>query len=782
MKPARHDKRKETSLRRDPVRLLERNRQAETGDRNPRDLSHDILPGVDQPKIPNEAMPQYQLSLEKSLERYADLYEYAPVGYMTLTLDGLISDINHTGAALLGMERKTLIHRHFRNYIINEDRDRWHQCFMHAKQQGERKCCELRIIRGDDTQMHAQMDGLHWISENGLPSVRLAFTDISRFKEADQRYLRIFEQATDGIVITDIETGTIIDLNDSLAEMIGRDKSEIAGKQINFLCPPETGDSLCQSFMRHRSEKHGSEIETQFLAKNGKIHHVLIKMSIISMDGRDVELGIVRDVTERQLARAREHHLRDILDHTHDMIFIFSPATLRFEYANKGAIASIGYTSQELINMSAFSILPLIPEPECRAFVAPLLSGKKKMRRFETTVRRKDGKDFPVEAQLQYVQENSDPGMFVAVARNITKRKLAERELRRQKNLLWQVIDTDPNMIFVKDEHGRFLLANRAIADHYGMAVRDMIGKSNREINPNTKEVEKFLSVDREVIQNMKEVILTESMLKNGKQHWSHTVKRPLLQDDGSVNVLGIGVDITDLIESGNKLAESYKELQRLALYLENVRADERAQIARNLHDEMGATLAALKMRIAWLASKLSKSDTALLTETQHISDLVSDGIRTVRQIVSDLRPNLLDDVGLIAAVRDHIKRFTRDTDIECSLSLPEGELSLNEDQSVTIFRIIQESLNNIIKHARASRVDIRIERQGDSLMVNISDNGIGFDTSRKSQSFGLLGIKERALMINASATVVSTPQQGTCVSLIIPASDSPDRIDTGES
>jgi signal transduction histidine kinase len=159
-----------------------------------------------------------------------------------------------------------------------------------------------------------------------------------------------------------------------------------------------------------------------------------------------------------------------------------------------------------------------------------------------------------------------------------------------------------------------------------------------------------------------------------------------------------------------------------------------------------------------------------LSDEVSHISDLVSAGIRTVRQVVTDLRPNLLDDVGLAAAVKDHVKRFQRDTEIECNLVLPE-DVTLDEDQSVTAFRIIQEALNNVAKHAKASKVDIHFARHGDSLLLQIEDNGIGFDTARKEQSFGLLGIKERALMIGGTATIESVPGKGTLISLSIPTS-----------
>jgi signal transduction histidine kinase len=183
----------------------------------------------------------------------------------------------------------------------------------------------------------------------------------------------------------------------------------------------------------------------------------------------------------------------------------------------------------------------------------------------------------------------------------------------------------------------------------------------------------------------------------------------------------------------------------------------------------MGATLAALKMRIAWLKSKLPEGMPHLVSEVGHMSDLVSDGISTVRQVVSELRPNLLDDIGLAAAVKDHIRRFQHDTEIECVLAFPEENVPLDEQQSVTVFRIIQESLNNVAKHARASKVEISFMRDGNLLQLKISDNGIGFDPSLKEKSFGLLGIKERALMIGGTATISSAPGQGTRVMLNIP-------------
>jgi PAS domain S-box-containing protein len=774
MKPEQHDRPSETTLRMKAERVIDGTPLLEAKVKSVEDLLHELRLLQVELEMQNETLRKSQLALEESRDRYADLYEFAPVGYLTLTRDGLISEINHTGAALLKEDRNKLINRRFWNFIAAEDRDQWHQKFMIAQQHGERQCCELLLKRGDGTYMHAQLDGLHWIEAGAEPSLRLAFTDITKFKEVDERYRRVFEQATDGIVIADRKTGEIIELNQALANLIGLDISELVGKPLNILCPPESCGPLCDM---HPADKHGMEIETQLHTARGEIHQIVIKMSVMSMGGREVDFGIVRDITERHLAQASEHRMRDILDNTHDMIFIFSPVTLKFLYMNKGGVKTIGYSREEMLDMTPADIIPLISEAESRAFIAPLVSGKRTKLRFETTLTRKDGKTFPAEVQLQLVKEDGDEGLFVAIVRDIARRKYAETELRRQKNLMWQVIDMDPNMIFVRDSAGRFLLANQSIADLYAVTIQQLVGKTSSELKPDQQEVPVFLGSDNDVIESGREVTSTEAVvMPDGIQHWFLIIKRPMLQPDGSINTLSIAADISELKISGIRLDESYKELQRLALHLENVRAEERIQIARNLHDEMGATLAALKMRIAWLASKLPDGMPHLVSEASHISELVSDGIKTVRRVVSDLRPNLLNDVGLIAAVRDYANRFQRDTEIKCTLVLPEIDFTLNENQSVTIFRIVQESLSNVARHAQASKVDILFSLNGEALQVEIEDNGIGFDATRKERSFGLIGIKERALMIGGAATIESKPGTGTRVSLRVPLSNSTGR------
>ncbi|MBI5918183.1 MAG: PAS domain S-box protein [Nitrosomonadales bacterium] len=487
-------------------------------------------------------------------------------------------------------------------------------------------------------------------------------------------------------------------------------------------------------------------------------------------------MGIAREITERKQAEERESRLRHVLDSTLDMIFMFQPDSLRFVYVNKGAQDSVGYTFEELHLMTPPDIKPQIPEPEFRRLIAPLLAGGQKVLRFETVHRHKSGSDLPVEVQLQLVREIDGGSVFVAIVRDITERKSSEKELQGQKAFMRQVIDSDPNRIFVKDAQGVFLLANQSLASAYGLTPSELVGKNNAEISYSSGELEGYLAADRQVIEDGGEVRLTEPYTSStGARRWFLTLKKRLTMPDGSLSVLGISVDITQQKRSEMELARSYKELQRLSLHLESVRADERTKIARNLHDEMGATLVAMKMSTAWLAAKLPSDVPQLQSEVARIAELISDGIHTVHQIVTELRPNLLDDLGLTAAINDYVKKFQMHTNIKCILDLSAGELSLDDDQSLTVFRILQESLCNVAKHAQASLVNIDFAERGGALLMVVKDNGVGFDLAEhKEHAFGLLGIRERALMVGGKARIKSSPGKGTRVSVSLPPASHP--------
>lgn len=218
------------------------------------------------------------------------------------------------------------------------------------------------------------------------------------------------------------------------------------------------------------------------------------------------------------------------------------------------------------------------------------------------------------------------------------------------------------------------------------------------------------------------------------------------------------------------KIAASHMRLQQLAFHLDNVREEERVRIARETHDEMGAILAALKMRISWLRAKLPPEMAQFTAEAEQMDKLAADMIYSMRHVVSQLMPIQLHDMGFAAAIESYILNFQKHTGIECVRVLPEASLRLNEKQYSTIFRILQESLSNVAKHAQATKVSILFIDRNHSFILAVKDNGVGFDRDvHKDNSFGLLGISERARMLNGRARICSKPGKGSQVVVRIP-------------
>src|SRR5262245_6378806 len=228
-----------------------------------------------------------------------------------------------------------------------------------------------------------------------------------------------------------------------------------------------------------------------------------------------------------------------------------------------------------------------------------------------------------------------------------------------------------------------------------------------------------------------------------------------------------------ELFRKTERLRESEDKLRRLAAHLISIREEERAHIAREIHDELGQVLTGLKMEVTWLAKRLKEKP--LVEKTESMCALIDSTVQTVRKIATGLRPEMLDDMGLVAAVGWQAKDFQKRTGIRCRAKLP-PEAKYDIDISTTMFRIFQEILTNVARHSRATRVDIELAASRDALTLDVLDNGVGIqDAERQAKkSLGLLGMQERALLFGGDVRVSGSPGHGTRVSVTIPIRKSP--------
>jgi len=241
------------------------------------------------------------------------------------------------------------------------------------------------------------------------------------------------------------------------------------------------------------------------------------------------------------------------------------------------------------------------------------------------------------------------------------------------------------------------------------------------------------------------------------------------LRVDGTRAICLIASDLSETKRAEQELRTSSEQLRSLAARLVSVREEEQARISREVHDELGQALTAVKMDLAWLAGRLPKTNIQMLQRIRTTRQLAARTIQSVRRISTELRPDVLD-LGLAAAVEWQAQDFQTRTGIQCTVRLPSQEVTAPH-ASTALFRIFQETLTNVARHAKATRVEVVLQKQRDRLVLLIRDNGRGFHSANPalSKSLGLLGMRERAAILGGQVNISSAPGKGTRVTAWIP-------------
>jgi len=222
---------------------------------------------------------------------------------------------------------------------------------------------------------------------------------------------------------------------------------------------------------------------------------------------------------------------------------------------------------------------------------------------------------------------------------------------------------------------------------------------------------------------------------------------------------------------ANTQLEASRAQLLRLAHYERTAREEERSRLAREIHDELGQDLTGLKMDLAWLQKHTGPKQTDLLQKFKAMSDLVDTTIQSVRRIATELRPGILDDLGLLAAMEWQLQEFEKRTGIRCRFTSSLEQVALDADGTTVLFRILQETLTNVARHACATQVEVSLDQDQDTVSLRVQDNGRGIAKSEVdgSKSYGLLGMRERVRLRSGDFTIQGTPGQGTTVVIRLP-------------
>ncbi|MBN2370237.1 MAG: PAS domain S-box protein [Vicinamibacteria bacterium] len=359
--------------------------------------------------------------------------------------------------------------------------------------------------------------------------------------------------------------------------------------------------------------------------------------------------------------------------------------------------------------------------------------------------------------------------------RLMAKLRQAAEALHESEERLRMVADFTSDWEYWIGPDGRFLYVSPACARITGHAASDLMadpGLMTRIIHPDDRRafVEHMSRVMNGSPKNCRMDL--RIVCRDGETRWIAHSCRAVHHDSGAWwGRRGSNHDITERKRSEAELARLSAELRGLAAHLQTVREDERRRIAQGIHDELGQALTALKMDAAWLERRLSAGDPALADKARDMIDLIGLTLQSVKRLSLELRPRLLDDLGLPAALEWQTGEFARHTGIQCALRVRPDDLDLPRELSTAVFRIVQEALTNVARHAHATRVEVALALAGGRLGLLIDDDGRGIrgEALRDPASFGLMQMRERAIACGGDLAIEGRPDRGTSIRVNVP-------------
>lgn len=514
-----------------------------------------------------------------------------------------------------------------------------------------------------------------------------------------------------------------------------------------------------------RGEPVSEANEIRIIRKDGDVRWVWTSTKPVVIDGKPGRLAMMIDVTDRKQAEEQIRYQAHLIESVSEAI-ISTDLNYVIQSWNRAAETIYGWQATEVIGKRIMDVVSTVYPDSTREQVLQSFHAQGSWKG-EVIQERKDGTSLAILSSVAYAWDSTgNPSGIVAVNRDISQSKRAEEALRESQEFLRNLLENAPVSIYMTGVDGRLRLANRQWEKDTGKSRADVIGSSLDEIFP-AEYAYAFTEDNHAVIETDLPQTFEESV---GPQQLL-TVKFPLHDELGNLtSVGGISVDITERKLAEEALAQAHVELRAVIAHWQTAVEAERARIAREIHDDFGQSMTALKMDIDWLNRRLPEGDERR-PRLAGMNQLVDNSIHLMRRIATELRPGVLDDLGLNAAIHWQAGEFSRRADIPCHLHLPPDEFSLNPEMKTSLFRILQETLTNVARHAQATQVEVSLMMKDQTLILTVEDDGRGITGQEIAdpRALGLLGLRERVAQWGGECAIHGTPGRGTSVTVQIP-------------
>jgi PAS domain S-box-containing protein len=441
----------------------------------------------------------------------------------------------------------------------------------------------------------------------------------------------------------------------------------------------------------------------------------------------------------------------------------------RFQFVNSHFREYTGYSEDEMLKITPASLIL----PEDRRKTAKNAIMMLKEQRFSPYEFRIVTKDRRVKWIMETVMSITYKGKraILGNSMDITERKEADRRLEELEALESSILDAIPQAVLGLHER-RINFANHAVKVIFGWHREEIIGRSIRMIYRNEEEAKQIGSIFYSTLEHQR-TYETEfpCLRKDGREIVCRMKASRIGEKLREKRIVVTYEDITAEKKAQQELERSRQELRNLSVHLQSVREEESTRVARKIHDELGQSLTALQMDLSWLKSRLPANNKAIREKTQSMSGLVDATIESVHNITTELRPSLLDDLGLQAAIEWQAADFQKRSGIRCQTHIDCQNGTIDRNLATAVFRIFQETLTNIARHAKATLCKVKLSENEKQLCLDVTDNGVGITQWQvdDSRSFGMIGMRERAHLWGGTIHVRNVKPSGTMVRVLIP-------------
>ncbi|WP_313834280.1 PAS domain S-box protein [Candidatus Nitronereus thalassa] len=714
--------------------------------------------------------------------------------------DWTLEFVSEGAFALTGYKPEDLLRNHKiswgRQVIHPDDRDRVWKNTQAALKKKQPYHYTYRINAAEGT--------LKWVWEQGLPiyspdgkvvALEGFITDITTQKQSEEA-LQASQERLDlavfgarlGIWDWNIQTGEVL-FNERWAKMLGFAKHEIEPtvEVWRQMIHPEDR-AMVMKLLEAHLDRHTPFYQTEYRlrTKSGKWKWVLDTGKVVDRDSKGAPLrmsGVHQDIHDRkdmEQALMKERNFINAVLETAGALVIVLDRQGRVVRFNRACEQVTGLAHQDVVgrNIGALGIFNSRELPQVKKVFRKLVAGHSPVQGENRWMDKDKTERLIAWSNSVLKNDKGEVEHIIGTGVDITDRKNIERALRESQERFQAFMDHTPTVAFLRDRSGKYVYVNQPFEKIFGRSQAECLGKTDEQLFPH------------DIAQMFKE-IGSHTVMKGGvweseettldsqgkRRHWV-LLGFPVHRDQKDLLIGGIGLDITPRIEAEQAVREREQDLRRfqgnlqaLGKRLVNAQEEERRRISRELHDDMNQRLAVLALTIQTTQRSMAETDpnfAALARLYDEVSNISDD----IRRLAYQLHPSVLDDLGLKIALQSFVQEFIQWAHVPATFRTQDVPESIPQDIAACLYRLTQESLRNVARHAQASQVVIELTGTQDGLRLSIADDGQGFDVEmvrNHKPGLGLVGMRERVSYVNGTLTIDSRKGQGTNISVWVP-------------